>query len=858
MISMKRILLALLIVILAGAVSVYVVIVRPLVAPAAQTFAAEAALATPDLVLLAAVNVRQAVFLERWFLGAPVIRAADSRAARPVDERTMLEHLTRAHVDVRRDVEHVVYGLYPATDRGVRHAIVVVGQFDAAAVERYLAGELHGVAQSIAGRTSYEVRRANPDRCEDVTTWMITVDPRWILISDAGAHATLVPRLTQIPPADEAELAWWRALAHSDVVSVGMWRLRDADQTVSAPFLKTSARAMIAQAEGIEHVYLGLGAKTVPPSGRLRLVLDSTDASRVRQKFADLRQSLQQSRDRWTQAAPSLGALFDSIRITDNGNRETIEFTVDRTLASNLERAINELLAAVVSGLGGRMERSPRPAQQAERIESQPVVFTPVVDPSALAAYDPGATFAEEVDQVQGPFGLRLAAMRVPSTADSGLELEVEAFAGAIPNASAGGERARLFVDSVTSVTGQELLRAEPCGRQRNAVPGVFSTWGGQRLRATKTVRLLPGADPRMLGGITGHVELQLPTRVETRSVARPAPGTTLAAHGAKVTIVKVEGGDVQYQVAGARDRVLEVRALNAAGQPLSSDMKVSSDFLLGEGTAAQTQYAGIVDKLEVTFAAEEQALRWPFKLTDMSMAGKPGGRMRDMTPDFRPYDLKALRRDVPRGNPFELSFDRAQKFFTTKLDFTLRSQPLPNFERAFTVGRLSVKRIELKDGTTLTPSAAWDTAVRFGSGVKDGMLTKSLYVLVDAKPSPESIKAVAGVLTLYFPRTLRTVHLDDLFPGQQADVGGISVTVTARGRRSLTLKTNQNGERVIYVKVSDPDGQPVMTFSPNVTESPDGAWRFELSPQGVAGHVDVIVAGELERKDYPFRLEPK
>ena len=860
MISMKKVLLVMLILLLSGAVSVYVVIVRPLVAPAAQTFAAEAALATPDLVLLAAVNVKQAVFLERWFLGAPVIRAGDGRALRPADERTMLEHLTAAHVDVRRDVEHVVYGLYPATDRGVRHAVVIVGQFDPAAVERYLAGELRGVAQSVAGRTSYEVRRVDPDRCDDVTTWMITVDPRWILISDAAAYATLVPRLTQIPPADEAELAWWRALAHSDVLSVGMWRPRDADQTVSAPMLKTSARAMIAQAEGIEHLYLGLGAKTVPPSGRLRVVLDAADASRIRQKLEDWRQALQQSRDRWTQTAPSLGPLFDSVRISATGTRETIEFTVDRALASNFERAINELLSEVVSGLlGGRMERSPRPAQRAERIDSQPVVFTPVVNASTLAAYDATAMFAEDVEQVQGPFGVRLAAMRVPAVADSGLEVEVEAFAGAIPNAATGGERARLFVDSVTSVAGQELLRVEPCGRQRNAVPGVFTAWGGQRLRAAKTVRLVVGADPRTLGGITGRLELRLPTRVETLSVSRPAPGATLAAHGAKVTIIKVNGGDVQYQIAGARDRVLDIRALNAAGQPLASEMKISSDFLLGEGTAAQIQYAGVVDKLEVAIAAEEQALRWPFKLTDMSMAGKPGARLRDTTPDFRPYDLKALRRDVPRGNPFELSFDRGQTFFsTTRLDLTLRSQPLPNFERAFTVGRLSLKRIELKDGTTLTPSTAWDTAVRFGSPGKDGMLTKSLYVLIDAKPSPDSIKALAGVLTLYFPRTIRTLHLDDLFPGQQADAGGLSVSVTARGRRALTLKTDKAGERVLYVKVSAPDGQPVLTFSPNVTESPDGSWHFDLAPQGVAAHADVIVAGELERKDYPFRLEPK
>jgi len=50
---------------------------------------------------------------------------------------------------------------------------------------------------------------------------------------------------------------------------------------------------------------------------------------------------------------------------------------------------------------------------------------------------------------------------------------------------------------------------------------------------------------------------------------------------------------------------------------------------------------------------------------------------------------------------PSSLSFERAQSFFTTRLDFTLRSPALPNFERAFTVGRLQLTRIELKEGTT-------------------------------------------------------------------------------------------------------------------------------------------------------------
>ena len=861
---MKKLLVFLLAAILVGAVGVYVVVVRPLVAPAAQTIAAEAALATPDLILIGAVNVRQAVFLERWFLGAPVVAASHARPASAPGDRSLLDHLAAARIDPRRDVDHVLFGLYPATDQGLRRAVVIVGQFDAPAVERYLAGELRGAPGAAGGRTSYEVRRVDPSRCEDVTTWMITVDPRWILISDPAAHATLVPRLTQIPAADEAELAWWRALAHADVLSVGMWQPRDVDKTVSTPMLKASAQAMVTQADGVEHLYLGLGAKTVPPSGRLRVVVDAADAARIRQKIEGWERGLRESRARWAQAAPSLGALFDSLSVTASGSRQTVEFTVDRKLASNLEAAVNELLAALFAGLAGERGATPGrtadAAPRAEKIDSDPAVFVPVVAASALTPYDPAATFAEDVDQISGPFGVRLSAVRVSSEKAAGPELELEAFAGAIPNVIHGGDRARLFVSSVRAIGGQELLRVEDCGRERNTLPGAFTESGSRRrLRARKAVRLVAGADSRTLGSITGLVELRLPTRVETKSLTHPAPGATLASDGVAVTFTKVAGGEVGYQITGAKERVLEVRALNAAGRPLASEMKVSGDFLFGDGVSAQTRYVGVVDAIEVAFAVQEHPLQFPFTLTDFSMAGKPaGGVVRDTTPDFRPYGVQALRRDAPRANPFELSLDRVQTFFATQLEFTLRSPALPNFERAFTVGRLAVKRIELKDGTALTPPTAWETAVRFGTSAKDGILTRSLYLTVDAKPARDTIKAVAGVLTMQFPKTIRTLRLDDLTPGQRAEGGGLSVTVTGRGRRSLTLQTDTGGERVLYVKLTGADGQPIMAFSPNIKESPDGAWRFELSPQGAPAHADVILAGELERKDYPFRLETK
>src|SRR2546422_70367 len=287
---MKKLLVFLLAAILVGAVGVYVVGVRPLVAPAAQTIAAEAALATPDLILIGAVNVRQAVFLERWFLGAPVVAASHARPASAPGDRSLLDHLAAARIDPRRDVDHVLFGLYPATDQGLRRAVVIVGQFDAPAVERYLAGELRGAPGAAGGRTSYEVRRVDPSRCE--------------------------------------------------------------------------------------HRFRGLGAKPVPPSGRLRVVVDAADAARIRQKIEGWERGLRESRARWAQAAPSLGALFDSLSVTASGSRQTVEFTVDRKLASNLEAAVNELLAALFAGLAGERGATPGrtadAAPRAEKIDSDP------------------------------------------------------------------------------------------------------------------------------------------------------------------------------------------------------------------------------------------------------------------------------------------------------------------------------------------------------------------------------------------------------------------------------------------------------------------------------------------------------
>jgi hypothetical protein len=871
---MKKVLAAVVAALVVLGAGLYFFVARPLLRPSEVTAVAERALATDDLLLLAAINVKQAVFVEKWFLGSPRTTPVAVTPPPAAADRSLLDHLRAAGVDPRHDVDHALYALYPAEASGSRHAAILVGRFNPAAINAYLTRELAATPRPGPGPASFDVTRIDPATCQPGASWVVTVAREWIVMTDPASHPALMARLSAAPAATPESLGWWRGLAREDVAGVGIPGLERLESGATQPFVKGGARALAGEATAFGRVYLGLGVKTVPPQGVLRIVVDAKDAARGAERIRAWEQTVNASRDRWKESMPSVAALYDSIRVQTAGSRSTIQFTVDRTLAANSQRVIDELLAAVFGGFGLRVN-PPSGEPPAERIDTEPVAFLPAVSLAALPAYDPQAQFAEEVDQIQGPFGVRLGELRLGGEAEAGLEAVVEGFANEVPNVAGSDDRVRLLVDSVKSTGGQELLRPEACGRERNNQPADFKSTGGKRLKATKAVRLIAGADAKALQSLTGRVQLRLPTRTEVVTLEHPAAGATADRYGAVFTVTALAPGRVSYQIAGARGRLLLFRALNAKGQPLASPGAFSSDFMFGEGVSGQRQFAGTVDRLEVVFAAEEETVELPFTLTDFAPAGKPSGLALDRTPAFRPYSVRELQREFPRPRgggplePFEVSLGRVQSFFAMRFDFTLRSPVVPNFENGFAAGRLRLTRVELNDGTVLTPPAAapanpaavrsrWESAVRFPGAPRDGRLSTSLSLWVDTKAKPEDLKSVQGTLTMQYPRTLETLTLDDLTVGRRVERGDLTVTVAARGRKSVTLATSRDGDRICYIRLLGADGQALAYFGPNITEGSGGAWRFDLSPLNPPVKAEIVLAGQFERQTLPVSLAPR
>jgi hypothetical protein len=874
--------------IVAAGGGLYLGVLRPLLAVSDTLPLAEQALATPDAVLLAGINVKQAAFLERWFIGAPPATAPKGPTAAQSGDLSLLDHLQAAHVDPRRDVDYVLLAAYPGPAETVGRAIALTGRFDPAAVNGYLANTLHGKRLAIAKPESYEVTLTDPASCQPTGTWVVTVDANWILIADAASHEALLARLTSPTERNDGELDWWRPLARADLLSIGVRNPARLGSATATPMLKSAAQEIAIKADAFQRVYIGFRIKPMPPEGQLRLVIDAKDEARATEQIATWQRAIGESRERWATAMPSVAALYDSLSVHSEGARNTAEVTVGRAAIANVQRIVGEALAGVLGGFGVNATMQAT-SPDAERIDTTPAKFEAAVDAAQLAPYDPAVQFAEKVDRIGGPFGMRLEEIKQDAAADAGLDFVIAGYANGIPNVAANAERARLFVDSVKSTSGQELLKVEACGRGRNGEPANFAESSAPRLRATKTLHLIAGAEQHGVQRIDGHVELRLPTRTETIRIAHPTADSAIEKYGVTVRVTKLAGGSVSYEVTGARDRLLLLRALNAKGQPLDRSMMVSGDFLFGDGSQGQSEYRGAIDALDIVLAAEEQTLTYPFTLTDFSLAEEGRSSARDEAPEFQPYDEKALRRDyatprrghgddwktlpppekpqprlgVTQLEPFELSFDKALSFYALKLDFGVRGPNAATFFRRFNVGQMRLTQIALKDGSVLTPPTGqdaatafapkWSAPVRFMSTPKQGVLGTTVDLLIDSKAKPEELRSVAGTLDVQFPQKIETLRLDDLSVGQRAHWQDVTISVVARSRQGVSFHVNKDANRIVYIRLLNAQGEALAFFGPQVTNLPDGSTRFELSPFNPPARAQIVLASEIESKSLPF-----
>jgi len=142
---------------------------------------AERALATPQLVALASLDVAALARLEQELQGAP--SEADADDAEEPDALTDL--IGDIGIDPRRDVTWVVGALHALEEGDLGLAFAVFGHFDPAAFEAALREDPGSDVREarVAGQRVLVVDRQDPDDCEESKTWVFHLSPARVLVA---------------------------------------------------------------------------------------------------------------------------------------------------------------------------------------------------------------------------------------------------------------------------------------------------------------------------------------------------------------------------------------------------------------------------------------------------------------------------------------------------------------------------------------------------------------------------------------------------------------------------------------------------------------------------------------------------
>ncbi len=862
-----------------------------------EALAAEAALALPGAVGFMHFNVRQAVEAERIFLGEEDRDALLDPFAAQGD---MLQILLREGIEPRDVLDHV-FGVAVLEEDTVGTAAVLLGNFPEDRIRDALA-ESHRIEPVRWGETeALLLTRQDPDSCLDVAPFAMVLTAQRILFGDPGVVQRLVPRFaTAADP--EMELEAWRNYRKDKVFSLALFvPPKDVLARIEDPMTRMVTRGMENNMAPVEAVYFGSAIEAVPPALMFDLRIDTQDSNWV----AVMESGYQSWREELDQEAakslPSVALIMDRLSVVAKGTRLQASARLDRSVLQDVGRLPMELVQALFAGFGSKSatEEPISPEQEKTVPQDKVAQFSAAVSHGGLKPFDPEVAQNFEADVTSGPFGVRLEAARLsePKGEENPpelVELEFSVSSSGIPNIGAVGSgfagssegRGRIFVSRIANSDGENLLRDEPCGPNRNSLGGALSTASGgvfvdnefvwvPVLKGTRGFRLKPGAALTDITRIEGSIRLNLPTATRTLRLTAPLEGQVVEVAGMRVRFDDGGPNGVKFEVSGEVDRLLDVRALNGAGAYLASAGSYSSGRLLGAGKTVGKDFQGQPASVEVVVADQiteadypfslESALpgfdQWDFPVAFTVAAAKRTSLAKDLAAADQSQVNCAAERTDPALKPFRVCVQWMRPSWGDSLQggFSVAGPNSPALAGNLSAVALSVEGLQVAGSEALVEVAHSDFVALSNAYGSPDVLQENPYLTVQGVEGQEeaTIEKVQGRLILRLPKKLARFTLDVTKLGSSAaDPSGLSARLVEIGGGGLKLEITGPRERLVQFVPRDEEGTALATNAVDVDAQEEGeGWTASLRVSGRPATLDIVYAEAQEVAEFPFTV---
>lgn len=831
--------------------------------------ATENALASPDLVFLSSIDLDFLRKLEAKLYGKATLPDLQPDTAKNNSIYTVLQRAITQHPD---SISTITAAAYLGKEKPLSYALVAGGNFIIEDVIKILKSNAQTQAHPQIPN-AWTIQTQDIDSCQmsKIVTIIVANDKIIALDSD---NPQLLERLQKTAPADR-DLTQWREFRKSRFIAAAVFLPQELPQQGMDPFIGNAAQQAKQKLGDFNEIYLGAANTAFPPGGSLALWLSATSPAIATDKAAAWKGELAASRKDWGKSLPTLAALHDQITIKVSGNQVQTEAKLDKKLAEKLSKLPGEFIGMIFSGMGVS-QKSPQTASAApaEVIDKNPRKFTDQFNMSLIPPYDPKAMFAEAVDVSVGPFGIQLTGVRLTATEPQAVELDIKAMSSNLPNLSDNAASAMaLSISSVRDKDGKELLRAEPCGRDRNTLAAHPSfSFGSGIISATKKIRLQDTVRHADVASIAGNVQLSVPTQIETIVISNPKVGDHIEREALRVEITKVEGGSISYRVSGKPERLLHMQAKNAKGEFLDSGSASSMSGGWDDAKSTSIEFKGKVASLVFTLAKVSTQKEYAFELKGAHPQAK------DTWPMDKPYifetynkaEIKSIntqqmatpKRYQPvvattQAGPVLTDLVRVSSFGDLQLGLSLYMPLLKSLNGTMSAAELEIQKITLADGSihqAAEGQTSWRVPVAMSRNNIDDYL--SGWTELDTAIANKNIKpaTVSGRLWLNLPLALENIALPLTNVGTQlvTTCGPILITEIARG--SVTLEGTGDPACLFAIRALSAEGKDMRISNTNIKRTRQ-RWQVKLSLNGLPSSLELIMLKKSERLKYPFTL---
>ncbi len=840
-----------------------------------EQLVASNALATRDLVGLAHLDVDRGLQLQERLFGAP-----DPDALLSGDD-SLWDSLVEAGIDPAAQIDDAIIALYadetdPDAEAG--WGVVITGSLDAESVRTWLTSR-YDVERFDTETATIHFGWLDEATCEPVPPKAARIGSSHVAIADADRIDAVWERLETAAPA-EVPIDDWLAMTEEQLLTIGVMNptgMGHAAGGMTGMMLAAAGQA----ATPAEALYFGIAPQLVPPGVVLSGSITSDDSM-----FLDMTNTaamgwLTEAKEK-TADKPEVLAMIERISFSLEERTFTAGIRFDTDVDEEIQRLASGLMGGVVSVSSGM----PDGYVPEDQVNEDPMQFGNVAATSLRPFEDFGDSFHPPQWQ-GGPFALGIT--RVVA-GDDGLQLTIRGEGRGLPNLGSRAKLVRMRIDDVTDEQGASLLPLRACG------PTSAREWAesspvttGSRFVGTelvkfptvsiqKSITLADGSNAGDVARIKGNIEFQMPVEIQAMRIAMPVEGQLVETKDLRVLFQGGTEHSISYQLSGDKSRLLEVRALNAAGQVLETGGASWTGGFFGGSENVSIDVQGTIASIELIIADRTETLSYSFEIDsafppideDLSVPLLP----------FEVADASALNSAMQLDSP-EPEFDwnpplastaagpafvavqrlQASSFMglTTRIGvYVPDAMPLAGHLNG---GAVVLETAELADGTTvpltlrgpvgLEPQGHIFNNEFRGDPDKPWLQGEADLQMVDYDAATPVV--LAGRLVFRAPVDTETVTMPAT-PGSRHAGDGLELVVSEWQPNNIEVDVPQGAERILFVEALDADGNPAGRASRIAGSGED----LEVRISNLMAHPEtlrVVLATESAEHEVPFSV---